>query len=111
MNCKLDHVAITSNKVDELIDLFSYVFNSQVTKEVKDEEGIKQCWLSIGLQINRISEEAKPSPFFDHIALQVSDVDDCIKRSYDRGAISLEKGKNWILYPFGLCIELLPWEE
>ncbi len=102
MGTKLDHVAIYAKDVDWYIDFFDYVFGLKVSKWNDDKT---QLWLDEMIQL--IKGEDKPFVGMDHICLKVDNVEEAIEKAYEKGSHSMEKGKNWVVIPTGLLIEII----
>lgn len=109
MKSVLDHCAIVVDDIEEKIKLFIDVFGMQVRKtEMKDNQ-IFQIWFHEGIQL--IKQESfinEKDHLINHIGILVEDVEACLDAASRYGAKALPKGKNWIVFPFSLCVEVLP---
>lgn len=104
----MDHCALMVNDLDWYMDFFSSVFGFSYVKESVNEYGFRQVWITGGLQLVSTDRDiCTEDGLLNHLAFTVDDVDACVEKSYSFGAVSLEKGKNWIMLPTGLCLEIL----
>jgi len=110
--CTFDHCAIRVNEIEKVIELFEKVFGMTIKKTEMKDSRIFQVWFDQGIQlINTTSAMPTEPQIVDHIGIRIGDVDACLEIAKEFGAKALPKGKNWIVFPFGLCIEVLPFEE
>lgn len=103
----MDHVAFEVVDVQKMVDFFISVFAMTILKE-DNLGGSRRIWLSGGLQFNENPNVTSNNGFFHHIGLRVEDVDEVINKAMQLGCRQLPLGKNWIVMPENLCIEILP---
>ncbi len=105
----LDHCAVMTQNIEASIELFTHVFGMTIRKTEMKESTIHQVWFEQGLQLTQ-SETAFSfeTSIVHHIGICIDDVEACLLRAKEFGATELPKGKNWLVFPFGLCIEVLP---
>lgn len=107
----LDHCAVMLQDLELGIELCETVFGMTVRKTEMKEERIFQIWFDQGIQLIRSDFPAvMEHGFVNHIGIRVSDVKTCLAQAERFRAKSLAKGNNWIVFPFGLCVEVLPIE-
>lgn len=120
----LEHVAVRVRDIQWHIRFFETVFGwkirmsegadgimSQSGDGIQMDVGVsspKQVWIG-GIQL--ISE-----PLFDgtagrahHVGVRCEDVDQAMRAAYTfAGVTHLERGRNWLVLPEGMVVELLP---
>ncbi len=107
----LDHYAVMIQDIELGIDLCETVFGMTVRKTEMKEGRIFQIWFDQGIQLIRSDlPTVMEHGFVNHIGIRVNDVKTCLALAERYGAKSLAKGNNWIVFPFGLCVEVLPIE-
>lgn len=111
MKSILDHCAIVVDDIEAQIKMFAEVFGMQIRKtEMKNDE-IFQVWFSEGVQLTRRESKVDMgNHLVNHIGIRVENIDACLNIASKYGAKALPKGRNWIVFPFGLCVEVLPLE-
>lgn len=108
----LDHCAVMIQDIEFGINLCETVFGMTVRKTEMKEDRIFQIWFDQGIQLTRSDFPGVPGhEIVNHIGIRVDDVEKCLLLASKYGAKSLEKGLNWLVFPFGLCIEVLPMEK
>lgn len=108
----LDHCAVMIEDLEYGIDLFKTVFGMTVKKTELKEGRIFQIWFDQGIQLTRSDTPVMQGNIaVNHIGIRVNAIGDCLNLAESYGAKSLAKGKNWIVFPFGLCVEVLPIEQ
>jgi catechol 2,3-dioxygenase-like lactoylglutathione lyase family enzyme len=103
----MNHVAFEVVDVQKMVDFFSSVFKMKILKE-DNFGGSRRVWLSGGLQFNENLSATTNSGFFHHIGIRVEDVDATFNKAMQLGCTQLPLGKNWVVMPENLCIEILP---
>ena len=103
----MDHIAFEVVDVQRMIDFFSSVFKMTLLKE-DNLGGHRRVWLSGGLQFNENPDATSNNGLFHHIGIRVEDVDEAIDKAMQLGCTQLSLGKNWVVMPENLCIEILP---
>lgn len=103
----MDHVAFEVVDVQRMIDFFFSVFGMTIVKE-DNLEGNRRVWLSGGLQFNENSNATSDNGFFHHLGICVEDVDIATNKAIELGCKQVPPGKNWVMMPENLCIEILP---
>ena len=106
MSVQLDHVAINSEKIEEMVEFFTNVFQMTVSRKAGARPH-RQVWFDQGIQINESVDIHRGNSLYHHIALRVDDKDSIIESAKIHGC-SLVEGKNgWLLTGDGIVIELL----
>ena len=109
MKSVLDHCAVVVDDLAGTIKLFEEVFGMQIRKTEMKDDTLFQIWFQEGIQLTqRTGVINAENPLVNHIGALVEDVDACLEKASTYGAKALPKGKNWIVFPFGLCVEVLP---
>ena len=102
----MDHVAINVNDLEWNIKFFADVFGMTITKEGIADNGKRQVWLSGGIQLVPSDEELVQGTM-NHLGIAVEDVESVLAKADEYEVTHLQKGKNWIVIPTGLLIEVL----
>ncbi|MGH0052283.1 MAG: VOC family protein [Sphaerochaetaceae bacterium] len=111
-SCLLDYCAIMVDDIESKVDLFSNVFGMHIRKRELNQNKIHQIWFSEGIQLTQCNDPVRvDQQLVNHIGIRVKEVDACLEKATAYGAKALAKGKNWIVFPFGLCVEVLPLEK
>jgi predicted enzyme related to lactoylglutathione lyase len=104
----MNHCALYVNDILAAVKMYHDVFGMNVTKTDGDPAHPRQVWMTEGLQLTETEKKLDAeNGILNHISLDVEDMDGTLSKLYGYGAVSMAKGKNWILLPSGLCIELL----
>lgn len=108
LSAVLDHVAFRVQSLAPALAFFRDTLGMTVTKVDGDPASPRQIWLLGGLQI--IVDEAHDgrSGQADHLGICCSDVPAAIAAAREQGAVSTDKGENWLRFPGGLYVELMP---
>ncbi|MGH0052905.1 MAG: VOC family protein [Sphaerochaetaceae bacterium] len=104
----MDHVAFEIKDVQEIVDFFRYVFGFTVTKDIVGENGLHKIWMTGGLQFNENLDATADHGFFNHMAFCVKDPETVIDKAIEKGCHSLPAGRNWLMMPQNICLEVLP---
>lgn len=104
----LEHVAIYVADIAPHIAFFDAVFGMTVTQVKGDPANPDQVWLLGGIQFIRKADFAGPEGRFAHLGLVCADMEAAIKAALAHGAKATDQGRNWLLLPDNLYLELMP---
>ncbi|WP_425102394.1 VOC family protein [Tropicibacter sp. S64] len=101
----LEHVAI---RVRALAPHLAF-FRDVCGMEVRDEKvigGLRQVWVTGGIQFIEDPDFTGPEGRFAHLGIFVEDLDAALEAALVHAVTVLPKGRNWLLLPDGLEVEL-----
>ncbi|GGF73816.1 Glyoxalase/Bleomycin resistance protein/Dioxygenase superfamily protein [Mameliella alba] len=101
----LEHVAIRVQSLTPHLAFFRDVFGM----EVRDEKmigGLRQVWVTGGIQFIEDPDFIGPEGRFAHLGIFVEDLDAALDAALSHDVTVLPKGRNWLLLPDGLEVEL-----
>lgn len=110
MAAYLEHMALRVKDLDWHIRFFEEVFGMQTRMEM-GEAPDRKIWLDGGLQFNETEDFDGPEGRADHLGIMTEDMEEVLKKAYERGAEEMPQGHNWIRLPEGMCIEVIEKEE
>lgn len=109
----LDHVAIHVKDINWHVRFFSEVLGMPPkmmvgpTGVIGPTESPQQVWTIGGMQLVSEPEFTAPEGRLAHLGIKTVNVEAVIDAAESWGVTSLARGRNWLLLPDGLCIELL----
>lgn len=101
----LEHVAI---RVRSLAPHLAF-FRDVCGMEIRDEKiigGLRQVWVTGGIQFIEDPAFEGPEGRFAHLGIFVDDLDSALDAARAHDVTVLPKGRNWLLLPDGLEVEL-----
>lgn len=110
MAAYLDHVAYRVQNMDWTVDFFAQVFEMTVTRTVTADNGLRNIWLSGGLQLVEEPDFGNESGRAHHVCLLVDDLEGARQKALDLGCKELTK-HHWVELPDGLQVELFAARE
>lgn len=110
MAAYLDHVAYRVQNMDWTVDFFAQVFEMTVTRTVTADNGLRNIWLSGGLQLVEEPGFGNESGRAHHVCLLVDDLEGARRKALDLGCKELTK-HHWVELPNGLQVEMFAARE
>lgn len=101
----LEHVAFRVRHLAPHLAFFADVCGMAIRDE-KIIGGLRQVWLTGGLQFIEDPTFEGPEGRFAHLGIFVEDLDAALEAASGHGVTVLPKGRNWLLLPDGLEVEL-----
>ena len=101
----LEHVAIRVRDVTPHLAFFADVCGMTV----RDEQtigGLRQIWVMGGIQFIQDPDFTGPEGRFAHLGIFVTNLDGALNRAAKHNVTVLPKGRNWLLLPDGVEVEL-----
>ena len=105
MSAYIDHAAYYVSELDWYVDFFAQVFEMTVTKARTGEDGLREVWLSGGIQLCQRAEPQREDGRTAHLCLIVEDVEQARERALALGCEPMAK-HHWVKLPDGLSLEL-----
>ncbi|MGL4496226.1 MAG: VOC family protein [Beijerinckiaceae bacterium] len=104
----LEHVAIFVRDVHWHMNFFRDVLRMAVRDVDGDAASPKQVWVFGGIQFIADPDFSAPEGRLAHLGVMVADMEAALAAAYAvPGVTAHEKGRNWLLLPDGLLVELL----
>lgn len=107
MRSYIDHAAYNVADLDWYIQFFTQVFDMPVKKEKAGKDGLRQVWLSGGIQLCEVNQGTAYEGHANHLSLITDDLDMAWRKALAMGCTP-EGRDNWLLLPDGLRLELFP---
>lgn len=105
MAAYIDHVAYRVRDLDWTAAFFEKVYDMTVTRTVTAENGLRNVWLSGGLQLVEEPEFDNADGRAHHVCLLVDDLEGARQKALDLGCKPLPK-HHWVELPNGLQVEM-----
>lgn len=102
----LEHVAFKVRDIDWHIRFFSEVLGMPVKETDGSADAPRQVWTVGGVQLIADPSFHGPEGRFGHLGMMCDDVETAIAAASARGIGSAPQGRNWLLLPDGLVVEL-----
>jgi glyoxylase I family protein len=104
----LEHTAFKVKDIHWHIRFFGEVLGMTPRDVEGAAESPRQVWTFGGLQLIADPDFDGPEGRFAHLGVMCEDVDAAIEAAACFGVSHLDKGRNWLVLPDGLIVELLP---
>lgn len=101
----LEHVAIRVRSLAPHLAFFRDVCGMEIRDE-QQIDGLRHVWVTGGIQFIEDPGFRGPEGRFAHLGIFVDDLDAALDAARSHGAKVLPKGRNWLLLPDGLEVEL-----
>jgi len=103
----VEHVAISVADIHWHIRFFREVLNMTLREVQGTEESPVQYWTLGGMQLRADPDFAGPEGRLLHLGIMTDDLDGALERAAAFGVKTLPHGRNWIVLPDGLELELI----
>ncbi|WP_206243487.1 VOC family protein [Novosphingobium terrae] len=103
----VEHVAILVADIHWHIRFFEDVLNMTFREVQGTLEEPEQYWTLGGMQLRAAPDFKGPEGRFLHLGIMVDDLDAALERAAAYGVTTLPHGRNWILLPDNLELELI----
>ena len=103
----VEHVAIFVADIFWHIRFFNEVLNMGFREVQGTIENPEQYWTLGGMQFRAAPDFAGPEGRLLHLGIMVDDLDGALDRAAAFGVTTQPQGRNWILLPDGLELELI----
>ena len=107
MACYLDHTALPVRDIAWHIEFFRDVLGMSVRQVAGDPDRPEQIWFWGGIQLKSAPGFAGPEGRLAHLGIMTDNLEETLRRVYERGAEELPQGRNWVKLPDGLEIEFI----
>ncbi len=105
MRAYIHHAAYYTAELDWYVRFFDHAFGMAVEKSRTGSDGLREVWLSGGIQLVEISGKTPDNGKAAHLCLLVEDLENARERSLAMGCVPMAK-HHWVQLPDGLCLEL-----
>ena len=102
----LEHVAFRVKDIDWHIRFFRDVLGMSVKETDGPTDAPRQVWTIGGVQLISDPSFDGPEGRMGHLGMMSDDVEAAIEAARARGIGSAPQGRNWLLLPDGLVVEL-----
>ncbi len=103
----VEHVAVWVKDIDWHIRFFREVLGMSIREVQGPDDAPKQVWTVGGMQLMADPDFSAPEGRLAHLGIMVENLDEAIREARDWGAKELPQGRNWLVLPDGLAIELI----
>jgi len=103
----LEHVALRVTDIHWHIRFFREILGLTLREVDGDPANPRQVWMIGGLQLIADPEFKGPEGRLAHLGVMAEDAEAAITAALASGVTHLPKGRNWIVLPDGLCVEIL----
>lgn len=101
----LEHVAIRVRALAPHLTFFRDVCGMEIRDE-KRIGGLRQVWVTGGIQLIEDPDFSGPEGRLAHLGIFVEDLDAALAAAEAHAVKVLPRGRNWLLLPDGLEVEL-----
>lgn len=110
MAAYIEHAAYFVRDLDFYVSFFQDVFGMEVTRQRVNPTGLREVWLSGGVQLVESGEDQNSDGRAAHLALIVDDLEAAREKALARGCSELPS-HHWVQMPDGLKLELFTAKE
>jgi catechol 2,3-dioxygenase-like lactoylglutathione lyase family enzyme len=103
----VEHAAIRVKDIDWHIRFFRDVLGMTARKITGPEGKPEKVWTIGGMQFNGDPDFNGPEGRMDHLGIMVENLDQVLAAASQWGVRELPMGRNWIVLPDGLVLELM----
>jgi Lactoylglutathione lyase and related lyases len=103
----LEHVAIRVKDIEWHLRFFREVLGMIPARLNGPENAPEKVWIIGGMQFNADPEFNGPEGRADHLGIMVDDLEEVLQEAQKWGIKTLPQGRNWLVLPDGLVIELM----
>jgi len=103
----VEHVAIRVKDIDWHIRFFREVLGMSLREVQGPEDAPKQVWTIGGLQLIADPDFAGLEGRLGHLGVMTEHLEEALREAELWGVGHLPQGRNWLLLPDGLCIEVI----
>ena len=103
----LEHVAVKVRDIDWHLRFFREVLGMTVREVAGPEDKPEKAWMIGGMQFNVDPQFNGPEGRMAHLGIMVEDLDEVLREAQKWGVRELPQGRNWLVLPDGLELELM----
>lgn len=103
----VEHVALRVRDINWHIRFFEEVLGLSLREVEGDPASPSQVWTIGGLQLIADPAFEGPEGRLAHLGVMAEDSEGAINAASAFGVTHLSKGRNWLVLPDGLCVEIL----
>jgi len=102
----VEHVALRVKDISWHIGFFRDVLGMPVRESIGPVDRPEQVWTVGGIQLIADASFEGPEGRFGHLGMMTNDVEGAITAAQTWGVGAAPQGRNWLLLPDGLVVEL-----
>ena len=103
----LEHVAVKVKDIDWHLRFFREVLGMTVREVAGPANKPEKAWTIGGMQFNVDPEFNGPEGRMDHLGIMVENLEEVLLEAKKWGAREAPQGRNWLVLPDGLELELM----
>jgi catechol 2,3-dioxygenase-like lactoylglutathione lyase family enzyme len=103
----LEHVAIRVKDIDWHIRFFREVLGMTIREETNAGQTPYQIWTIGGMQLMSDPDFNGPEGRLAHLGIMTEDLEEVLAEAIKWGAKEAPQGRNWLILPDGLALELM----
>ncbi len=105
MGAYIDHAAYYTGDLDWYLNFFETVFDMKLQRLRQNDGGLREVWLSGGLQLCETEEPQREDGRAAHLCLITEDLEAAREKALALGCSPMPK-HHWVKFPDGLALEL-----